>query len=118
METQQQEQSAKYAEETDNSNSKSEILMKNITIPNSQFQAKWKNGEGYSIGYENIRITKNFETLEEALNKIGYGVDKDEEGDEILVKTGETDFETIAYIIKAMLIIYDENKEKLTEKNK
>jgi len=87
--------------------SKAEETVKNIIIPNSQFGAKWVKGEGYAAGIENVKITKNHETLEEALNEIGYGVDK-EDGEEVLVKVGETDYELIVRIVKAILIIEGE----------
>lgn len=89
--------------------SKGEELTKNITIPNSQFQAKWIKDEGYAVGYEGFKLTRNYKTLDEALNQIGYGVDKDEEGEEILVKHGEVDFELIARLVKAIVILNDEN---------
>lgn len=89
--------------------SKSEETIKNITIPNSQFGAKWVKDEGYAIGYENVKLTKNHKTLEKALNEIGYGVDVDGEGDEVLVKVGEIDYEMIVRIIKAINIIEREN---------
>lgn len=92
--------------------SKAEMRIKNITIPESQFHAKWVKDEGYAIGYENLKISKDYETLEEALNQIGYGVDIDNEGDEILVKTGEIDFELIARLIKAINIIENQNKNQ------
>lgn len=91
----------------DFSNNEKEVA--NIEIPNSLFMGKWVKDKGYAVGLENIQITKYEETLEKALNKIGYGVDKDEEGDEILVKVGETDFETIVRIVNALLIINKEN---------
>lgn len=78
-------------------------LIKNITLPNSQFKGIEVAGKGFAIGIENVQITQFSSTLEEALNKIGYGVDKDEEGEEILVKVGETDFETIANIVRALI---------------
>lgn len=84
--------------------SKAEELIRNINIPRSQFQAKWIKEDGYAIGINNVKITKGYETLEEALNQIGYGVDVDSEGDEILVKVGEIDFELIVRIIKALTI--------------
>ncbi|UYD39172.1 MAG: hypothetical protein [Wigfec virus K19_83] len=89
--------------------SKAEETQKNIVIPNSNFQAKWKKEEGYTIGIENIKLTKNYKTLEEALNQIGYGVEKDTEGDEILVKVGETDYEMIVRITRALIILNNEN---------
>lgn len=85
--------------------SKGEALMQNIVIPNSQFTAKWEAEKGYAVGIENIKLTKDYTTLEEALNTIGYGVEKDEQGDEILIKVGETDFEMVARIVKAIIII-------------
>lgn len=85
--------------------SKAELIVKNIEIPNSEFKGKWIKDEGYSIGIENIKLTKNYNTLEEALNQIGYGVDKDSEGDEVLVKVGEVDYELIVRIARALLII-------------
>ena len=85
--------------------SKSEKTIKNIVIPNSQFSCKWIKDEGYAIGIENVKLTKNYKTLEEALNRIGYGVDKDENEDEILVKLGEIDYELVARIVKAIIII-------------
>lgn len=91
--------------------SKAEATVKNITIPNSQFKCKWVEGEGYAIGYENVKLTRGYETLEKALNQIGYGVDKDEDGDEILVKVGEVDYELIARIVRAVAIVMDENKK-------
>lgn len=98
------------AQETNNLDySKSELEVKNIVIPNSAFMGKWVKGKGYAIGYENIKITKDYETLEEALNQVGYGVDKDDEGDETLAKFGETNFETIVNIINAVLTIREQN---------
>lgn len=90
--------------------SKAEILCKNIEIPKSQFNAKWNKDKGYAVGIENIKLTKDYETLEEALNQIGYGVDKDKDDEEILVKVGETDYEMFVRIVKAILIIEDEKK--------
>lgn len=87
-----------------------EYIVKNIAIPNSQFTAKWVQDEGYAVGIENVKLTKNYKTLEEALNQIGYGVDKDEEGDEILVKVGNVDYELIARLIKAINIIEKTNE--------
>lgn len=95
--------------------SKAEIEMKNIAIPGSVFRGRWKKDEGYSIGYENVRLTKDYETLEKALNTIGYGVEKDKEGDEILVKVGEIDFEMIVRIIRAVNMIEAENMVKELE---
>lgn len=89
--------------------SKAEETVKNIVIPNSQFQAKWKKEEGYAIGIENIKLSKNHETLEAALNEIGYGVDKDKDGDEILVKVGDIDYEMIVRIVRALITINNEN---------
>lgn len=88
-----------------------EELIRGIVIPNSQFGAKWEKDKGYAIGIENIKLTRNYETLEEALNTIGYGVDKDKDGEEILVKVGEIDYEMIARTIKALIIIEEINKE-------
>lgn len=95
--------------------SKSEKTVENIVIQGSQFMAKWVKDEGYAIGYENIKITKSYKTLEEALNQIGYGVELDDEGDETLVKVGGTDFETILRIVKAVIIVTEENNK--IEKN-
>lgn len=100
--------------------SKNEEITRNIVIPNSQFMAKWTKDEGYAIGIENIKITRNYDTLDKALNKIGYGVKIDEEGDEILEKYGETDFETIVMIVRALLILneqYKETEQEQDEKN-
>lgn len=109
METQEPKHIGTNARETNNFDySKSEELVKNITIPNSVFHAKWVKDEGYAIGIENIKISKTHKTLEKALNEIGYGVDKDEEDDEILVKVGEIDYEIIVRIVKALLIIENE----------
>lgn len=99
-------------QETNFDYSKSEVEIKTITIPNSQFQAKWKKDEGYAIGYEGYKLTKDHETLEGALNQIGYGVNQDKDGDEILVKHGEIDFELIVRLIKIMLVINNENHGK------
>lgn len=95
------------AEEQDNKNS-SDLEVKNIIIPNSQFSCKWVKEEGYAIGIENVKITKNFETLEEALNEIGYGVEEDEAGDQILVKVGNVDYELFVRAVKAILIIEEQ----------
>lgn len=91
--------------------SKAEELRKGIIIPNSIFRAVWEKDKGYSVGIENVRITPDYETLNEALNPVGYGVEKDEEGNEILTTYGPTDFEMVARIVKAILIIenYKEN---------
>lgn len=91
--------------------SKAEQIIKNIVIPNSNFGAKWVEGEGYAIGYENVKLTKNYETLEEALNQIGYGTDR-EDNDAILVKVGEVDYEMIVRIIRAVLIVEEIKKEE------
>ncbi|UYL83846.1 MAG: hypothetical protein [Wigfec virus K19_81] len=92
--------------------SKGEENFKNIIIPGSQFQAKWIKDEGYAVGIENIKLTKNYKTLEEALNQIGYGVELDKDGDEILMKVGEVDYEMIARIVRALITINNENNEK------
>lgn len=90
---------------------KSEPTIKNITIPNSRFGGHWSKQYGYSIGYEGIQITRSFPTLEEALNQIGYGVDEKEDGDE-LVKVTDVNYEVIANMVLAMLIIREQNDEK------
>ena len=106
MEIQEQERTGESAKRNDSLDySKAEETIRNINIPNSQFGAKWVKDEGYAIGIENVKITRNHETLEKALNEIGYGVDKDDDGDEILVKVGEIDYELIVRIIKALNII-------------
>lgn len=92
--------------------SKAEITNQNIVIPDSQFQAKYTKENGYAVGIEGVRLTKYHKTLEKALNEIGYGVEKDEEDDEILVKTGEVDFEMVARIAKAIFTIMIENYGK------
>lgn len=89
--------------------SEKEMLIKNIEIPNSQFGCKWIKDAGYAIGIEGVKLSKNYDTLEKALNTIGYGVDI-EEDEEVLVKVGDTDYELIARIVKAILII-EKNKE-------
>lgn len=91
--------------------SKSEETVKNITIPNSEFMAKWTKNDGYAIGIENIKITKNYKTLEEALNQIGYGVETDKDGDEVLMKVGDTDYETIVRIVRALIILNNQQNE-------
>lgn len=105
------------AERTDNFDfSKGEETVRNIVLPNSQFGAKWVKDEGFAIGIENIKITESYDTLEKALNKIGYGVDRDDDGDEILVKEGGIDYEIIVRIVRALLIVHDENaKEELKQ---
>lgn len=109
MGTLEQEHTGKYAKRKGNLDySKSEELTKNIIIPNSQFGAKWIKGEGYAIGIENIKLTKDYDRLEGALNTIGYGVDKDEEDNEVLVKVGDIDYEMVARIVKAIIIIEKE----------
>lgn len=85
-----------------------ELEVKNIIVPNSQFSCKWVKDEGYAIGIDNVKITKSFETLEEALNQIGYGVEKDDNEDEILVKVGDIDYELLIRIVKAILIIEEQ----------
>lgn len=117
METQEQSLGGTSAKKTGSFDfSKSEATIQNIIIPNSQFGAKWVKDDGYAIGIENVKITKNYKTLEEALNQIGYGVDKDNEGDEVLVKVGNIDYELIVRIVKALLIIDDVNtKEEVIE---
>lgn len=101
-----------YAKKTNSFDfSKGEEETRNIVIPNSQFMAKWQKDEGYAVGIENVKLTKNYKTLEEALNQIGYGVDKDEEGDEVLVKVGEIDFEMVTRIVKALIIVNNTNQE-------
>lgn len=83
------------------------LEIKNIVIPNSEFRGLWKKDVGYSIGYESVKLTKDYETLEEALNQIGYGVDNEDE----LVKYGDTDYEMIIRVIRAVLIVMSENKK-------
>lgn len=107
METKETELIQKSVLGTDSKNSGT---VRNIVIPNSQFGAKWVEGEGYAVGIENVKLTRNFETLEEALNEIGYGVDKDDEGEDVLVKVGETDYEMIVRIVKAIIIIEESKK--------
>lgn len=85
------------------------MIFKNIVIPGSMFMAKYKEEEGYSIGIENYRLTKNYKTLELALNQIGYGVEKNKEDEEELVKVGEVDFDLIGRIIHTMIAIQQEN---------
>lgn len=92
--------------------SKAEATVKNIVIPGSEFAAKWEEGKGYAIGYENIRITEYHKTLDKALNRVGYGVEKDKDDEEILVKFGETDFEMMVRIARAVNLI---EAEKVTE---
>lgn len=106
MEIQAQEHSGTNVKKTNSFDySKAEETIKNIIIPNSEFHAKWEYEKGYAIGIENIKITKSYKTLEEALNQIGYGVEKDKEGDEVLMKVGDTDFETIVRITRALIIL-------------
>lgn len=112
METQELEHSKKNVKKTDSLDySKAEKTIENIVIPNSVFQAKWVKEEGYAIGIENIKLTKNHKTLEKALNEIGYGVDKDDDGDEILVKVGDIDYELITRIVKALITLNNQNHE-------
>lgn len=116
METQEKKQSGTNAKKINSFDfSKSEKTVQNITIPNSMFMAKWIDGQGYAIGIEHIQITKYHKTLESALNEIGYGVDKDEEEDEIMVKVGEFDYEMIGRIVKALMIIERENAKIIEE---
>lgn len=91
---------------------KAEETSRNILIPNSAFTAKWMKDAGYAVGIENVKLTKDHKTLEKALNEIGYGVDKDEEGDEILVKVGEVDYEMIVRIVRALIILNNENSQE------
>lgn len=98
--------------------SKAKMNFKNITIPNSVFRGRWQEDEGYSVGYENVRLTRDYPTLEEALNRIGYGVEKDRDGEEILVKVGEIDYEMIVRIIRAVNHITVENAVKEMEANR
>lgn len=108
-------QSGTNANETNNLDySKGELKFKNIVIPRSEFMAKYIDGEGYAIGIENIKITKSYKTLDEALGQIGYGVDVDEDGDEVLVKSGEFDYEIVVRIVRALVILNEENR-KLNE---
>lgn len=97
--------------------SKAEETFRNITIPNSQFQAKWKKDVGYSVGIENVKLTRDYKTLEQALNQIGYGVDIDKDGDEILVKLEGIDFEIIPRIVKALIILNEESPRAIIEEN-
>lgn len=90
------------AEKTSSEKLSSELI-KNIRIPNSQFEGKYIKDKGYCIGIENVQISKFKETLEEALNEIGYGVDVDKDGDEILVKVGDVNYEIIANITRALI---------------
>lgn len=115
METQEKRQSGTNVKKINSFDfSKSEKTVQNITIPNSMFMAKWIEGQGYAIGIEHIQITKYHKTLERALNEVGYGVEKDEEDDEIMVKVGEIDYEMIGRIVKALMIIERENA-KITD---
>lgn len=110
MEIQEQERIGTNVKDKNNLDySKAEELARNITIPNSVFHGKWVKDEGYAIGIENMKLTKNYKTLEEALNQIGYGVDKDKDGDEVLVKVGEVDYELIVRIMKSLIILNNEN---------
>lgn len=88
---------------------KAEELVKNITIPNSQFRAVWTKEKGYCVGYESIQLTKHYETLDEALNQIGYGAKRDEQGEDILEKYGHVDFELIMRMIQAVIVLNQEN---------
>lgn len=75
--------------------------------------AKYIHDKGYAVGIENVRITKYYPTLEEALNQIGYGVDKDKDGDDVLVKVGDVDYEMIVRIVTAILTIEEQKKGEL-----
>lgn len=84
-----------------------ELLIKNIKIGNSEFRGLWEKDKGFSVGYENVRLTKNYPTLEEALNQIGYGVDNEDE----LVKVGECDYDMVVRVVRAILIVKEENEK-------
>lgn len=90
--------------------SKSEETIKNIEIPSSAFTGKWIKDKGFSIGIGTIRLTKDYETLEEALNQVGYGVDKDKEGDEILVGVEGVNYDMVVRIVQAILTIEEDKK--------
>lgn len=106
MEQQAQLNGGADAKETNNEQF-GELLLKNIKIGNSEFRGLWEKDKGYSVGYENIRLTKNYPTLDEALNQIGYGVDNDDE----LVKVGECDYDMVVRIVRAILIVKEENEK-------
>lgn len=91
--------------------SKSEETIKSISIPQSEFRGLWVKDKGFSIGYESVKLTKDYETLEEALNQIGYGVEVKEDGDE-LVKVGDCNYEMVVRIVRAVLILNEQNNEK------
>lgn len=106
------------AKEADKENSsEGEMLTKKIIIPNSAFRGVWIKDEGYSVGIENVRLTKSYETLNEALNEIGYGVEKDEKGDEMLGIVEGTNYEMVVRIVKALLIIEQLKKEQDGQEN-
>lgn len=98
--------------------SKSKPNFKRYTIPGSQFEVLWNKATGYSVGIENIRITKDFGTLNEAMNTIGYHTEEIKEGKETyyeIKKYGVVEFEVIAHIAKAIIAVNMENFKKEIE---
>lgn len=100
--------------EMHNSNA-SEATIKNISIPGSEFSAKWVKDKGYAIGYEGVKLTKDYGTLEEALNQIGYGVGGDNDVDELVKVELPVNYEMVIRIVRAVLIVMGENQK--TENN-
>lgn len=92
--------------------SKGELLIKNILLQNTVFMAKWIDGKGYSVGIGDAKLTEDYETLNEALEIVGLEMYKDKDGDELLKKKGDIDYDLIARICAVLVKQFDYMKIK------
>lgn len=95
--------------------SKAQELIRSYELPGSNFTMKWEKDKGFAVGLENYQVTRHFETKNEALAKIGYKTEIDRDGDEILVKIGEIDYEFIVLCMKILMGIEKMNMEAAME---
>lgn len=94
------------------SSSKGELLIKNILLQNTVFMAKWIDGKGYSVGIGDAKLTEDYETLNEALEIVGLEMYRDKDGDELLKKKGDIDYDLIARICAVLVKQFDYMKIK------
>lgn len=80
-----------------------EVTIKNITLPQTIFRAKWEKDKGYSVGIATAKLTEDYETLNEALAVVGLKVEVDKGGDEILMQEGEVDYDLIGRICAVLI---------------
>lgn len=92
--------------------SKAEETIRNYELANSHFTMKWEKNEGFSIGLENYRVSGHYETANEALATIGYKSEKDRDGEDILLKIGEVNYEFIILCMKILMGIEKINQEE------